>query len=94
LAIGKGASRALWLIPLLSAADLVWAISAKAGLGLTFGLGLYKWEHIHIAIQVGLIVLLSLVYVRSTSRAEVCYEVEEQSVMEAAEEHGQQPAGK
>ena len=91
---GGGASRALWLIPLFSAADLVWAISAKAGLGLTFGLGLYKWEHVHIAIQVGLIVLLSLIYVRSSSQSEECYEVEEQYVLEPAGERGQHPAGK
>jgi hypothetical protein len=53
----------LWLVPAVSVADVLWAISAKAGLPLTFGLGLYKWEMIHVIIQVALIVVLSLFFV-------------------------------
>jgi len=53
----------LWLVPAISIGDVLWAISAKAGLGLTFGLGLYKWEMIHVIIQVALIVVLSFFFV-------------------------------
>ena len=53
----------LWLVPVTSIVDVLWAISAKAGLGLTFGLGLNKWEMIHVIIQVSLIVVLSLCFV-------------------------------
>ena len=55
--------RLLWLVPVISIVDVLWAISAKAGLGLTFGLGLNKWEMIHVIIQVSLIVALSLLFV-------------------------------
>lgn len=37
----------LWSIPLISAADLLFAVGTKAGLGVTFGLGLYKLEKAH-----------------------------------------------
>ncbi len=53
----------LWLVPAISIVDVLWAISAKAGLGLTFGLGLNKMEMIHVIIQVSLIVVLSLFFV-------------------------------
>jgi hypothetical protein len=53
----------LWLVPLLSVGDVLWAVGSQAGLGLTFGLGLYKWGMVHIIIQVSLIVALSLLFV-------------------------------
>ena len=53
----------LWLVPALSIADVLWAIGAKAGVPLTFGLGLYKWEIIHVIVQVALIVVLSIFFV-------------------------------
>ena len=63
-------SALLWLVPVLSVGDVLWALSAKMGLVITFGLGLYKWDMIHVLIQAGLIVLLSLVFVaRSGSGA-------------------------
>jgi hypothetical protein len=52
-----------WLVPVASIVDVLWAISTKAGLGVTFGLGLNKWGMIHIIIQVSLIVVLSLFFV-------------------------------
>jgi uncharacterized membrane protein YcfT len=60
----------LWLVPVISIGDVVWAIGAKAGLGLTFGLGLYKWEMIHVTIQVSLIVVLSLLFVVTSPSGE------------------------
>lgn len=60
----------LWLVPAVSLGDVLWAISAKAGLGLTFGLGLYKWEMIHVIIQVSLIVVLSFVFVLQSPSGE------------------------
>ena len=63
LAKAKAWSAALWLVPVISVADLGWAITAKMGLAITFGLGLYKWEMIHIIIQVSLIIALSLSFV-------------------------------
>jgi uncharacterized membrane protein YcfT len=53
----------LWLVPGVSIMDVLWAISAKAGLGLTFGLGLNKFEMVHVIIQVSLVVVLSLCFV-------------------------------
>jgi len=61
--IGRGWNGLLWLVPVISIGDVLWAISAKAGLGITFGLGLYKWEMIHVIIQVSLVVVLSLFFV-------------------------------
>ncbi len=55
----------LWLIPLVSVADVVWAILTKMGVVFTFGLGLYKLDSIHIAIQVGLMIALSLLFLAS-----------------------------
>jgi hypothetical protein len=60
---GRGWSYLLWLVPFVSVGDVLLAISAKAGLAVTFGLGLYKWEMIHVIIQVSLIVVLSLFFV-------------------------------
>ena len=65
-----GWSRLLWLVPVLSIGDVLWAITAKAGLGMTFGLGLSKWEMIHVIIQVSLIVVLSLFFVASSPNGE------------------------
>jgi|MudIll2142460700_1097286.scaffolds.fasta_scaffold970754_2 uncharacterized membrane protein YcfT len=70
----------LWLVPVVSIGDVLWAISAKAGLPLTFGLGLYKWEMIHVIIQVSLIVALSLFFVFLSPSGE---EVEVVEVMHA-----------
>ena len=56
----------LWLVPVISIADVLWAITAKAGVAITFGLGLSKWEMIHVIIQVALIVALSLYFVASS----------------------------
>ena len=56
-------SALLWLVPVLSVGDVLWALSAKMGLVITFGLGLYKWDMIHVLIQAGLSVFLSLVFV-------------------------------
>ena len=66
----QGWSRLLWVVPVLSIGDVLWAITAKAGLGMTFGLGLYKWEMIHVIIQVSLIVVLSLFFVASSPTGE------------------------
>lgn len=61
--LGTGWYRLLWLVPILSIGDVLWAITAKSGVGITFGLGLYKWEMLHVILQVSLIVVLSLVFV-------------------------------
>ncbi|MGQ9582001.1 MAG: hypothetical protein ACUVV6_00605 [Thermoplasmatota archaeon] len=53
----------LWLIPLVSITDVVWAIFTKMGVTVTFGLGLYKLDSIHIAIQVALMVAISLLFI-------------------------------
>ena len=74
------------MIPLISAADLLWAIGTKAGLGVTFGLGLYKLENIHVLLQVVLLVMLSLVFVFSASRGEESIEVEGEYLTEPAEQ--------
>jgi len=65
-----GWSRLLWLVPVISIGDVLWAITAKSGIGITFGLGLYKWEMIHVIIQVSLIVVLSLLFVSSSPNGE------------------------
>lgn len=67
----------LWLVPVISIADVLWAISAKAGVAITFGLGLSKWEMIHVIIQVALIVALSLYFVVSSPAGEEPVVVEE-----------------
>ena len=66
----------LWLVPVLSVGDVLWAIGAKAGLPITFGLGLYKWEMLHVIIQVALVVLLSLYFVASSPTGEEVLVVE------------------
>ncbi len=69
--------RLLWLVPAVSITDVMWAISAKAGAAVTFGLGLYKWEMIHVIIQVSLIVVLSLFFVILSPTGEDVAVVEE-----------------
>jgi len=73
----------LWLVPVISIVDVLWAISAKAGLGLTFGLGLSKWEMLHVIIQVSLIVVLSLFFVILAPSGEDVSVVEGADVVEA-----------
>lgn len=77
-------SSLLWLIPVLSIGDLLWAVGAKMGWMVTFGLGLYRWELLHIIFQLALIVVMSIYYVRASSE-EKPMEVEAEPV-EAAEE--------
>jgi hypothetical protein len=87
-ASGRRLPGALWLIPLVSVADVLWAIAAKAGLVFTFGMGLYKWENIHIAVQVVLIILLSIVFVISSASGEESIDVEGDYVPGPAEQKG------
>ncbi|MEM4729106.1 MAG: hypothetical protein QXH42_05020 [Thermoplasmata archaeon] len=56
----------LWCIPLISIGDVIWAVSTRMGVALTFGLGLYKLDSIHILIQVALMVALSLIFISAS----------------------------
>jgi len=76
----------LWLIPVISLVDMLWAVGAKMGTVVTFGLGLYKMELIHVIVQLSLIIALSVFYVASGSPAEVC-EVQAEAVEPSEDEN-------
>jgi|GEM_PF-5961236 len=84
----RGHSVLLWLFPIISIGDVLWAISAKAGLVITFGLGLYRWEMIHVIVQVSLIVALSLYFVVSSPAGEEPVVVEEADAAVREERQG------
>lgn len=78
MAKANARSALLWLVPVVSVGDVLWAVSTKMGLVITFGLGLYKWDMIHVLIQAGLTVALSLVFVATSPSGDGALVVEEE----------------